>query len=60
MRAKLVESEAMIPLAMAEALRTGKLGVMDYYNMRNVIADTEMRQGIAGSAGAGAGSKGES
>jgi uncharacterized protein YqfA (UPF0365 family) len=51
MRAKLVEAESMIPLAMAEALRTGKLGVMDYYNMRNVIADTEMRQGIAGTAG---------
>lgn len=51
MRAKLVEAEAMIPLAMAEALRTGKLGVMDYYNMRNVIADTEMRQGIAGTTG---------
>ncbi|MGK3987135.1 flotillin-like protein FloA [Sorangium sp. So ce136] len=51
MRAKLVEAESMIPLAVAEALRTGKLGVMDYYNMRNVIADTEMRQGIAGTAG---------
>ncbi|MCC6556204.1 MAG: flotillin-like protein FloA [Polyangiaceae bacterium] len=51
MRAKLVEAESTIPLAMAEALRTGKLGVMDYYNMRNVIADTEMRQGIAGTAG---------
>lgn len=48
MRAKLVEAESTIPLAMAEALRTGKLGVMDYYNIRNVIADTEMRQGIAG------------
>jgi uncharacterized protein YqfA (UPF0365 family) len=51
MRAKLVEAESMIPLAMADALRTGKLGVMDYYNMRNVIADTEMRQGIAGTTG---------
>ncbi|WP_437303184.1 flotillin-like protein FloA [Sorangium sp. So ce388] len=51
MRAKLVEAESMIPLAVAEALRTGKLGVMDYYNMRNVIADTEMRQGIAGTTG---------
>jgi uncharacterized protein YqfA (UPF0365 family) len=48
MRAKLVESEAAVPMAMAEALRTGKLGVMDYYQMRNLIADTEMRQGIAG------------
>ncbi|WP_437670089.1 flotillin-like protein FloA [Sorangium sp. So ce131] len=52
MRAKLVEAESTIPLAVAEALRTGKLGVMDYYNMRNVIADTEMRQGIAGTTGA--------
>ena len=49
MRAKLVDSEAQIPLAIAEAFRKGHLGVMDYYNMRNVLADTEMRQGIAGS-----------
>ena len=48
MRAKVVEAEARIPLAMAEALRTGKLGVMDYYNMQNVIADTEMRRSVAG------------
>lgn len=60
MRAKLVEAESMVPLAMAEALRTGKLGVMDYYNMRNVIADTEMRSGIAGSTGGKAGPGGES
>ena len=60
MRAKLVEAESMIPLAMAEALRSGKLGVMDYYNMRNVIADTEMRSGIAGSTGGKAGPAGES
>ena len=53
MRAKLVESESQIPLAMAEAFRTGRLGVMDYYQMKNVIADTEMRQGIAGSMGPG-------
>ena len=36
-----------MPLAMAEALREGKLGVMDYYNMQNVIADTQMRDSIA-------------
>ncbi|MSP15914.1 MAG: UPF0365 family protein [Myxococcales bacterium] len=48
MRARVVEAEAQIPLAMAEAFRTGRLGVMDYYNMKNVIADTEMRHGIAG------------
>jgi len=47
MRAKVVEAEAEIPRAMAAALREGKLGVMDYYNMQNVISDTEMRQSIA-------------
>jgi uncharacterized protein YqfA (UPF0365 family) len=57
MRAKLVEAEAQIPMAMAEAFRTGRLGVMDYYQMKNVMADTEMRQGIAGSMG-GAGKPG--
>ena len=51
MRAKLVEAEAQIPMSIAEAFRTGRLGVMDYYNMRNVMADTDMRQGIAGSVG---------
>lgn len=47
MRAKLVEAEAQIPMAIADAFRTGQLGVLDYYNMKNVVADTEMRQGIA-------------
>ncbi|MBN2853487.1 MAG: flotillin-like protein FloA [Clostridia bacterium] len=47
MRAKVVEAEAEVPKAMAEALRTGKLGVLDYYNMKNVISDTEMRTSIA-------------
>ena len=50
MRAKVVEAEAKVPLAMAEALREGKLGVMDYYQMQNTIADTEMRTGIAKAA----------
>ncbi|MBR5232003.1 MAG: flotillin-like protein FloA [Clostridia bacterium] len=50
MRARVVEAEAQVPLAMAEALREGKLGVMDYYQMKNVIADTEMRNGIATAA----------
>ena len=50
MRAKVVEAEAEVPLAMAEALREGKLGVMDYYQMQNTIADTEMRTGIAKAA----------
>ena len=39
-----------VPLAMADALREGKLGVMDYYQMKNVIADTNMRDGIANAA----------
>ncbi|HHX20627.1 MAG TPA: flotillin-like protein FloA [Clostridiales bacterium] len=51
MRAKVVAAEAEVPLAMAEALRTGKLGVMDYYQLQNVMADTSMRDGIARAAG---------
>ena len=47
MRAKLVEAESQIPMAIAEAFRSGHLGVMDYYNLRNVMADTDMRGGIA-------------
>lgn len=47
MRAKVVEAEAEVPKAMAAALREGKLGVMDYYNMKNVLADTSMRESIA-------------
>ncbi len=47
MRAKVVEAEAEVPKAMAAALREGKLGVMDYYNMQNVISDTRMREAIA-------------
>jgi len=47
MRAKVVEAEAEVPKAMAAALREGKLGVMDYYNMKNIIADTQMRDSIA-------------
>src|SRR3954468_19346356 len=48
MRALVVESESQVPLAMAEALKTGKIGVMDYQRYRNVQADTTMRQAIAG------------
>ncbi|MBW2720402.1 MAG: flotillin-like protein FloA [Deltaproteobacteria bacterium] len=51
MRAKLVEAEAQIPAAMAEALKEGNLGVIDYYNLRNVAADTEMRDSISKSTG---------
>ncbi len=47
MRAKVVEAEAEVPLAMAEAFRSGNLGVMDYYNLRNIESDTDMRRGIA-------------
>ncbi|EPY08864.1 hypothetical protein AZ66_17155 [Paenibacillus sp. E194] len=43
MRALVVESESQVPLAMAEALRGGKLGVMDYMNLKNIEADTQMR-----------------
>ncbi|MDY0376343.1 MAG: flotillin-like protein FloA [Desulfobacterium sp.] len=47
MRAKVVEAEAQVPLAMAEAFREGNLGIMDYYRMKNMVADTDMRQSIA-------------
>lgn len=47
MRAKVVESEAEVPKAMASALKSGKLGVMDYYGMQNIISDTQMRQSIS-------------
>lgn len=47
MRAKVVDSEAEVPLAMADALRQGKLGVMDYYNMQNLLADTQMRDSLS-------------
>ncbi|HJV17284.1 MAG TPA: flotillin-like protein FloA [Bacillales bacterium] len=46
MRAKVVESEATVPLAMAEALKSGNLGVMDYMNLQNISADTDMRGSI--------------
>ncbi len=47
MRAKVVEAEAEVPLAIAEAFRKGNLGVMDYYRLRNIQADTQMRDSIA-------------
>jgi uncharacterized protein YqfA (UPF0365 family) len=50
MRAKVVEAEAQVPMALADAFRSGKLGVMDYYNMQNVQADTSMRGAIGDSA----------
>jgi uncharacterized protein YqfA (UPF0365 family) len=48
MRARVVEAEAEVPRAMAEAFRQGNLGIMDYYRMKNVQADTSMRDSIAG------------
>ena len=48
MRARVIEAEAEVPKAIATAFREGKLGVMDYYNMQNVISDTRMRETIAG------------
>ncbi len=68
MRAKVIEAEAEIPRAMAEALRSGRLGIMDYYQLQNIQADTAMRQAISGGGdgttgggtigGAGTGDKG--
>lgn len=49
MRAKVVAAEAEIPIAIATALREGKLGVMDYYSMQNIISDTKMRNAISSS-----------
>ena len=46
-RAKVIEAEAEVPLAMAEAFRNGNLGIMDYYRMKNIEADTSMRESIA-------------
>ncbi|HIY56614.1 MAG TPA: flotillin-like protein FloA [Candidatus Tetragenococcus pullicola] len=51
MRAKVVEAEAEVPLAMAQALRDGNLGVMDYYKLKNIDADTEMRESISDQVG---------
>jgi uncharacterized protein YqfA (UPF0365 family) len=48
-RAKVVLAEAEIPLAIAEAFKNGHLGVMDYYRLKNIQADTEMRSSIGGS-----------
>ena len=47
MRAKVVEAEAEIPQAMAEAFRSGNMGIMDYYNLKNIQSDTDMRKSIA-------------
>ena len=49
MRAKVVEAEAEVPKAMSQAFREGNLGIMDYYSMKNIQADTGMRDSISGS-----------
>ena len=54
MRAKVVEAEANVPQAIAEAFRTGNLGVMDYYRMKNIQADSDMRGSISTSVNASA------
>ena len=54
MEAKVVEAQAEVPHAMAEALKSGNLGVMDYYNLRNVQADTDMRAAISEAGAKGA------
>lgn len=47
MQAKVVDAEALVPQAIAEAFKAGNLGIMDFYNMRNIMADTEMRDSIS-------------
>ena len=47
MRAKVVEAESQVPIAMAEALKSGNLGVFDYYKMKNINSDTDMRNSIS-------------
>src|SRR5204862_4991805 len=51
MRSRVVEAEAQVPMAMAEAFRSGNMGIMDYYRMKNIQADTSMRDSIAGGSG---------
>lgn len=56
-RAKVIEAEAEVPLALAESFRSGNLGVMDYYKFQNIQADTDMRESIAGTKPSKGGSK---
>jgi uncharacterized protein YqfA (UPF0365 family) len=51
MRAKLVEAQAAVPMALAEALKSGRMGVMDYYTLKNIEADTDMRESLSKAAG---------
>ncbi|MCU0451502.1 MAG: flotillin-like protein FloA [Bernardetiaceae bacterium] len=50
-RAKVIETEAEVPLAIAQAFRAGNLGIFDYYKMQNLMADTEMRESLSGKNG---------
>jgi uncharacterized protein YqfA (UPF0365 family) len=60
-RALVVLAEAEVPKAMADAFRAGNLGIMDYYRMKNVVADTAMRESISGDgSGGSSGSSGKS
>jgi uncharacterized protein YqfA (UPF0365 family) len=47
MQAKVIEAQAQVPLAIAQAFKDGRLGVMDFYRMQNVMADTSMRESLA-------------
>jgi len=47
MQAKVIEAQAEVPLAIAEAFRKGNLGVMDFYRMQNILADTAMRESLS-------------
>ena len=58
-RAKVILAEAEVPLAIADAFRKGQLGISDYYNLRNLQADTDMRASIAGTANSGSSSAGK-
>jgi uncharacterized protein YqfA (UPF0365 family) len=57
MRAKVVEAEAQVPLAISDSFRSGNLGVMDYYRMKNIMADTTMRETLGGPSGTKSGDK---
>src|SRR5262249_46090921 len=50
-RARVVEAESQVPLAIAEAFRVGRIGIMEYYNLKNLQSDTDMRHSIAGATG---------
>jgi uncharacterized protein YqfA (UPF0365 family) len=57
MQAKVIEAQAEVPLAIAQSFRDGKLGVMDFYRMQNIMADTSMRESIAGTDDQGEGTR---